>query len=473
MDPALPENSCCGPEVPDSEEHDAMEAAMEQNLELERIASDDSMDPALPENSCCGPEVRDSEEQDAMEAAMEQNLEPELIASDEADVAAGATLCQNEWMMFLQGLISTNPMVAEAVHAQMNAIMVHRQESGHATGPLWPSVAAAAMAHANQNLELAEGMRQRAINEAECKMQEALASIEAAEQALGRDDEVLQAARFKLKEHTEPFATGAVDALRLIQRLLPFCHASAAPAIKKAERNVRDLVMLRCITCCQYPKNRDHFLVIACNAYEGDLDKESRAALLLSYHKNATNKQNGFTSNNQVAADRRGGPRPRKRRHNEQAGSGACSSHQQPSYEQPEEDNEEFIDVGDEGVMSSCCAAAAGEPMFLPLPEGYEESDSIDIFGGGFCLVPSDVLAASGWTPEDQEAHSVMTSSCPAQAPAYDCLGPEVGTHAGDMQHVIVTNPETQHTEVAWVIIMPGPHGAIVAPSRPTTPGKK
>ena len=98
MDPALPDNSCCGPEVPDSDEQDAMEALMEQNLELERIASDDSMDPALPEYSCCGPEVPGSEEQDAMEAAMEQNLEPERIASDEEAVAAGATLCQNEWM---------------------------------------------------------------------------------------------------------------------------------------------------------------------------------------------------------------------------------------------------------------------------------------------------------------------------------------------------------------------------------------
>ena len=452
MDPALPDNSCCGPEVPDSDEQDAMEALMEQNLELERIASDDSMDPALPEYSCCGPEVPGSEEHDAMEAAMEQNLEPELIANDEVDVAAGATLCQNEWMMFLQGLISTNnPMVAEAVHSQMNAIMVHRQESVHATGPLWPSVAAAAMAHANQNLELAEGMRQRAINEAEGKMQEALASIEAAEQALGRDDEDLQAAREKLKQHTEPFATGAVDALRLIHRLLPGCMASAEKAIKKAARNVRDLVMLRCIACCRDPKNREGFLVIARDAYEGDFDTDSRSQLLLAYKKNATNQKTGFISNNQVAADRRGGPR-KKRRNKEQAGSRACSSHQQPSYEQPEDDNEEFIDVGVEGVMASCCAAAADEPMFVSLPEGYEESypiflplpeghegsDSNDIFGGGFCLVPSDVLAASGWTPADQEAHSMMTSSCPAQAPAYD-----------------------------------GPHGAIVRPSRPTTPGKK
>ena len=107
-----------------------------------------------------------------MEAAMEQNLEPERIASDEEAVAAGATLCQNEWMMFLQGLISTNQMVAEAVHAQMNAIMVHREESGEDHASL-----SAAMTRVNQNLELAEIMRQQIIQEAEEKTQEALASM--------------------------------------------------------------------------------------------------------------------------------------------------------------------------------------------------------------------------------------------------------------------------------------------------------
>ena len=159
-------------------------------------------------------------------------------------------------------------------------------------------------------------------------------------------------------------------------------------------------------------------MVIADQAYDCDLNKEAWAQLLLAYHKNKTNQEHGFISNNQVATERRGGPRRRKRDNKKgQAGSGACSSHEQPSYEQPEEDDE-FIDVGDGGVMSSCCAAAADEPMFLPLPEGYQESDPMflplpelyvesdgtDIFGSGFSLVPSDVLVASGWTLEEQEA---------------------------------------------------------------------
>ena len=350
-----------------------------------------------------------------MEAAMEQNLEPERIASDKEAVAAGATLCQNEWMMFLQGLISTNQMVAEAVHAQMNAIMAHREESGQDHASL-----SAAMTRVNQNLELAEIMRQQLIQEAEEKTQEALASIEAAQQALEWDDPDLQHAREKIKEQTEPFARGAVDALRLIHGLLPG-FANDLRLRKRFHlllRIVRDLVMLRCLTGCQDPKDRDGFLVIAYQAYEGDLNTEARAQLLLAYHKNKTNQKHGFISNNQVATERRGGPRRRKRDNKKgQAGSGACSSHEQPSYEQPEGDDE-FIDVGDGGVMSSCCAAAADEPMFLPLPEGYQESDPMflplpelyvesdgtDIFGSGFSLVPSDVLVASGWTLEEQEA---------------------------------------------------------------------
>ena len=185
-----------------------------------------------------------------MEAAMEQNLEPERIASDEEAVAAGATLCQNEWMMFLQGLISTNQMVAEAVHAQMNAIMVHREESGHDHASL-----SAAMTRVNQNLELAEIMRQQLIQEAEEKTQEALASIEAAQQALEWDDPDLQHAREKIKEQTEPFARGAVDALRLIHGLLPG-FANDLRLRKQFHlllRIVRDLVMLRCLTCCRDP----------------------------------------------------------------------------------------------------------------------------------------------------------------------------------------------------------------------------
>ena len=45
----------------------------------------------------------------------------------------------------------------------------------------------------------------------------------------------------------------------------------------------------------------------------GELDKEVRSKLLLSYHKDRKNQCYGFVSNDQMAADRRAGPRPPRR----------------------------------------------------------------------------------------------------------------------------------------------------------------
>ena len=351
------------------------------------------MGAAVPENSCCGPRDPDNEEEEAVatEATMEQNLDEEAVA----------TFGHNEWMMLLRRLISTNPVVAEAVHTEVNAIMAHRTDDH--TSLL------TAMTHAHQKLELAEIRRQQIMQEAEEKTTEALASIELAQQALEQNDLDLQRAREKIKEQTKPFARGATDALGLIQGLLPgFANEFATdPRLRKRfhllVRIVRDLVMLRCLTGCHDPKDRDSFLEVADQANGGPLKTEARAQLLLAYHKNKSNQEHGFVSNNRMEADRRGGPR--KRRRAQQPGSGACSSHEQPSYVQPEGDDE-FIDVGNEGAMSSCCAAAADEPMFVPLPQGYQESDpfflpDLNIFGTG--SVPTDVLVASGFTLEELE----------------------------------------------------------------------
>ena len=389
-----------------------------------------------PEDSAGGPEVPDgNEEEDGMQQAIVQNLE-QLIDSDEAAVAAAATFCPNEMVMFVQSLISTDQLVAQAVHAQVNAVMTHRQETGQEQAMPQQSAAAAAVTNV-----AAEQLRQRAIEKAQDKIPEALRSIEEAEEACGGDDPDLQEARRRLQERTDPLARGAADAQRLVHRTLSRCAASAEKAIKKADRDVRDIVVLRCRACCADPKDRDGFLVKATEAYEGDLDKEVRAQLLLAYHKDPTNQQNGFVSNNQVAADRRGGPRLRRRRHasdkDKQASSGACSSHQQPG----EEEENEYVFVADDGLQPSCCASTSQEPMFITLPESYEETQEDDA-AYEYCLVPSYVLEASDWAPEGQEA-TAMTSSCAAAATADDSRGPQALRPQADPEVGPTTRPQT------------------------------
>ena len=119
------------------------------------------------------------------------------------------------------------------------------------------------------------------------------------------------------------------------------CPLDAEKAVKKADRDVRDVVVLRCRARCTNLKDREGFLEKATEAYDGQLDKEIRAQLLLAYHKDPKNKERGFVSNNQVAAERRGGPRPRRRR---------------KSKKDSESDAEEH--EHDEDARGSACPAA-------------------------------------------------------------------------------------------------------------------
>ena len=64
-----------------------------------------------------------------------------------------------------------------------------------------------------------------------------------------------------------------------------------------------DIVMLRCRAECKDAKNRDEFLGRAAEGYGGGkLDKEVRAQVLQSYHKDRKNQKCRFVSNNQIAA---------------------------------------------------------------------------------------------------------------------------------------------------------------------------
>ena len=149
-----------------------------------------------------------------------------------------------------------------------------------------------------------------------------------------RDLEVI-CERILVVDESSP-AHGAVRALEATTRAISSRPVEAAlEHLKEMERMVRDIVVLRCKSVCKNRKDRDEFLEVAHIAYEGKLDttsyKEIRAQLLLAYHKDPKN-QDGFVSNNQVAAQRRGYPRPRRRRNlakeKQPGGAGAASSDQ-------------------------------------------------------------------------------------------------------------------------------------------------
>ena len=191
----------------------------------------------------------------------------------------------------------------------------------------------AAAAAGNQNAAIdavdmtPEQLRKQAAEEIPTKKKSAKESIEAAQRLCGgkagRHNWAFNNAIAALYADTDPPARGAAEAQRLVHKVLQHCVANVEKAVKKADRDIRDVVVLQCRASCTDPKDRDLFLDKAKEAYKGagvELDKEVRAQLLLAYHKDPTNQRNGFISNNRVAADRRGGQRPR-RRHRSQSGS--------------------------------------------------------------------------------------------------------------------------------------------------------
>ncbi len=217
----------------------------------------------------------------------------------------------------------------------------------------------------NHDQDIAERARREARADAEAKVKPAMESIMYAQdilQCCGGDGIAdLQIVMKLLQADTDPLAQGAAQAQQLVHRVLLNCPAGAQKAVKKVDRDVRDIVMLRCRAVCCDPKDRDDFLGRAAEAYGGGtLDKEVRAQLLLSYHKNRKNQKCGFISNNQIAADRRGGPRPRRRRQK------ATGKNNQPCdpYEQPDDSP----DPGPGGAPCCRVDVAAPEPKYVPLP---------------------------------------------------------------------------------------------------------
>ena len=333
----------------------------------------DEGDTPLPEvleiDSCCAAAevmVEVSTEEPVAAALGVVPVLQSILNITEAD-AATATFSPSEWNLFFQGLVDSGDRYTAII-----AVLEHRASEESLGELAIESSAAVAATYAadeeedDEQVLTPDQLRSRAKNDAEAKVIEALASIDAAEKACGGlFADMFKLAREKLQACTDPPAAGAAVAQRIIHSILANCPcAKAEKVLKKADRDVRDVVVLRCIAFNEDPKDRDGFLALAEQAYGGKLDKEERAALLLAYHKDKKNQKSGFVSNNQVAADRRGGPRPRRRRHSpgdmkEANGNEADSS---PC-------NQECANTG--GASASAgpsfvsCAAALPDPAYV------------------------------------------------------------------------------------------------------------
>jgi len=316
-------------------------------------------------------EIEDLEsESDSEDEEYEEETDvPAQSVMDEDDATAAlATFSTSEHMMFWQMLGETaGQQTAQLMRSVLSQFLAQREPENQ---EMMTMASAAAI---QVPPELAERARREARADAADKVKAAMASIMYAQQILqacgGDGIADLQRAMELLQADTDPLAQGAAQAQQLVHQVLLNCPAGAQKAVKKADRDVRDIVMLRCRAVCANPKDRDDFLHRAAEAYGvGELDKEVHAQLLLSYHKDRKNQKCGFVSNNQIAADRRGGPRPRRRRQKageKKEASAASSGTTRPAEHQ------------DTGGASSSCAAAA-EPMYVPVQELWGEAEKTD-----------------------------------------------------------------------------------------------
>ena len=166
-----------------------------------------------------------------------------------------------------------------------------------------------------------------ALDKAEVILPEVLASIRQAELDMPPGEQLmlveLRAAQQMLQTWTYPLARGAANANMKVREVIQTSRHQAPEnnviALKMADRKTRELMVLLCQTSLINPKDRDGFLEQINMAYDMDLSilasgRELKAQLLLAYHKDSNNWEEGFISlGNAMTRGRRGGPRPTRR----------------------------------------------------------------------------------------------------------------------------------------------------------------
>lgn len=230
-----------------------------------------------------------------------------------------ANFAYAEMQQFHDNLINHELIPTNVIGGIVVSIQAHREETQQADDTA-AEAAGNQDAAANDADMTPQELRKKAAEQVPAMRQKAMKSMDAAQRLCGgqagRHAWVFRNAKEAIQADTDPPARGAAEAQRLVHKVLKNCPDRAEKAVKKADRDIRDVVVLQCRAICEDPKDRDLFLQKATEAYKGaggELEKEVRAQLLLAYHKDPTNQRNGFTSNNQIAADRKGGPRPRRR----------------------------------------------------------------------------------------------------------------------------------------------------------------
>jgi hypothetical protein len=110
-----------------------------------------------------------------------------------------------------------------------------------------------------------------------------------------------------------PAPGSAARALIIVGHVVANWPLDALDAVRKAERAVRDVVVLRCCSTTA-PRDRDAFRALAEEAFGGAMTQQLHSQLHLAYKKVVGSAADAFPSNSQMTAARRGGPRPRRRR---------------------------------------------------------------------------------------------------------------------------------------------------------------
>ena len=247
----------------------------------------------------------------------------------EEDDAAVATFSKREHMAFwhmLRG--NANPEIAKWMQSELAKFLTHRESDeyvrhrGLASASDEYMMYVASAPAVGVPPDLVKRARREAQEDADEKMQSAIESIMYAQEILlncgGAGIGDLEHAMMLLTPHTNPLAQGAAQAQELIHQVLLNCPGYARNSVKKANNHVKDIVMLRCRAESTNLMSRNEFLGSAAAAYGvKELDTEKRQQLLLAYQKDKKNQKFGFASNNQIAAERRGGPRPRRRNRQE------------------------------------------------------------------------------------------------------------------------------------------------------------
>ena len=247
----------------------------------------------------------------------------------EEDDAAVATFSKREHMAFwhmLRG--NANPEIAKWMQSELAKFLTHRESDeyvrhrGLASASDEYMMYVASAPAVGVPPDLVKRARREAQEDADEKVHSAIESIMYAQEILlncgGAGIGDLQHAMMLLTPHTNPLAQGAAQAQELIHQVLLNCPGHAWKAMKKANNHVKDIVMLRCRAESTNLMSREEFLGSVAAAYGvKELDTEKRRQLLLAYQKDKKNQKFGFASNNQIAAKRRGGPRPRRRNRQE------------------------------------------------------------------------------------------------------------------------------------------------------------